>query len=122
MSVLSIFIDESGDFGAYEPHSPLYLITFVLHDQAKNISTPVEHLRRKVVDCGLPANHAIHTGPLIRREGEYKNLELSNRRRLFRYLFDFARLADIHYKTFAFEKRESSEHDVLVKRMIRQQV
>ena len=73
MLELSIFVDESGDFGVYEPHAPVYLITLVLHDQSKDISVPIEHLRRKVVERGLPADHAIHTGPLIRREGEYKD-------------------------------------------------
>ncbi|MBY4796984.1 DUF3800 domain-containing protein [Collinsella sp. AGMB00827] len=117
---LSIFIDESGDFRAYESHAPFYLITLVLHNQSKDISIPIEHLQRKVFERGLPADHAIHTGPLIRREGEYKVLELPDRRKLFRHLFDFARIADIHYKTFVFEKRESLEHDALAGRMVRE--
>lgn len=29
---LSIFIDESGDFGEYEPHSPYYIIGLVVHE------------------------------------------------------------------------------------------
>lgn len=33
MKELSIFIDESGDFGDYSPHSPYYIITMVFHDQ-----------------------------------------------------------------------------------------
>ena len=36
--ILSVFIDESGDFGSYEPHSPYYLVTMVLHNQSKNIT------------------------------------------------------------------------------------
>ena len=32
MKELSIFIDESGDFGSYEPHSPFYIITMVFHE------------------------------------------------------------------------------------------
>lgn len=27
MRELSVFIDESGDFGSYEPHCPYYIIT-----------------------------------------------------------------------------------------------
>ena len=46
MSEPSIFIDESGDFGAYEFHAPYYLITLVFHDQAKDISAGIEHLKR----------------------------------------------------------------------------
>ena len=35
---LSIFIDESGDFGSYSPHSPYYIIAMILHDLSKEIS------------------------------------------------------------------------------------
>ena len=44
MKKLSIFVDESGDFGEYSPHSPYYIITMVLHDQSKDISkvTPLK--------------------------------------------------------------------------------
>ncbi len=34
MSELSVFIDESGDFGPYEHHAPYYIITLVFHDQS----------------------------------------------------------------------------------------
>lgn len=33
MAILSIFIDESGDIGEYEPHSPYYIMTLILHNQ-----------------------------------------------------------------------------------------
>ena len=31
--ILSIFIDESGDFGQYNPASPNYYVAMVLHNQ-----------------------------------------------------------------------------------------
>ncbi len=31
--ILSIFIDESGDFGPYNPAAPYYLVAMILHDQ-----------------------------------------------------------------------------------------
>ena len=37
--VLSIFIDESGDFGQYNPTSPNYYVAMVLH---KNVLTKSE--------------------------------------------------------------------------------
>ena len=119
MAELSIFIDESGDFGEYEAHSPLYLMTLVFHNQSKNISGGIEHLKKQVVEQGFPREHAVHTGPLVRREKDYRNMELTNRRKLFRHLYDFARVADIRYKTFIFKKRELKDHDALVSRMSR---
>ena len=46
MKELSIFIDESGDFGEYEQHSPYYIITMVFHDQAIPISEAVARLAK----------------------------------------------------------------------------
>ena len=37
MKELSIFVDESGDFGEYAVHSPYYIITMVYHEQDKDI-------------------------------------------------------------------------------------
>ena len=33
MKKLSIFIDESGDFGEYKFHSPYYIMSLVMHKQ-----------------------------------------------------------------------------------------
>ena len=38
MRELSIFIDESGDFGEASKQSAYYLVTFVFHEQDKDIS------------------------------------------------------------------------------------
>ena len=35
--VISVFIDESGDFGQYSPDSPNYYVAMVLHNIEKNI-------------------------------------------------------------------------------------
>ncbi|MBR6581956.1 MAG: hypothetical protein IKK66_11760 [Ruminococcus sp.] len=43
MKELSIFVDESGDFGEYEKHAPYYIVTMVFHDQRVDIS---EHLHK----------------------------------------------------------------------------
>lgn len=117
MSILSVFIDESGDFGLYEAHSPYYIICLLMHDQDKDITSQINHLKRHVVEMGFEENHAIHSAPLIRREKDYECLDMPARRKLFRYLLTFMRLCDIRYKTFAFKKRESVDHDALVSRM-----
>ena len=38
MKELSIFVDESGDFGVYDYHAPFYIISMVFHDQALDLS------------------------------------------------------------------------------------
>lgn len=120
MKELSIFIDESGDFGPYERHAPFYLITLVFHNQAHSIEESIDCLKRHVTELGFPEQHAVHAAPLIRREADYENLLMPERRKLFRALFSFMRAADIGFKTFLFKKREfHGYHDALVSRMAR---
>lgn len=96
MSELSVFIDESGDFGSYEHHAPYYIITLVFHDQSSDISEQIKHLRRHLVEQGFAENHAIHSAPLIRRERDYSGMDLTARRKLFRSLFTFMACATSH--------------------------
>lgn len=120
MRELSIFIDESGDFGPTETHSPFYVISLVLHDQSDDIAAHLDKIHAALVDRGLPADHGIHTGPLIRRERDYRWLGLPERRSLFRILFDFVRTCDISHHSLVFAKREVRDADALVGTMARE--
>ena len=42
MKELSVFIDESGDFGEYDDQAPYYIITMVFHDQSLSITDAVQ--------------------------------------------------------------------------------
>lgn len=53
MKELSIFIDESGDFGEYDYHSPWYIVTMVFHEQEASIQEPMEYLNRELSLLGL---------------------------------------------------------------------
>ena len=94
--VLSVFVDESGDFGQYNPSSPYYYVAMVLHNQAIDISKNINMLETQVRNWGYP-EHAIHTGPLIRRESFYKKDLRENRKALFNALYHFTRMVDIKY-------------------------
>ena len=72
MSELSIFVDESGDFGEYAKHSPYYVLTMVFHDQSVDISRQISVLDENLDNMGY-GDVAIHTEPLIRRE-EYMRM------------------------------------------------
>ena len=54
---------------------------------------------------GLP-DYTVHAGPLIRREKEYKNFSISDRKAIFDNLFYFVRNVDILYHSIVIEKRE----------------
>ena len=104
MSELSIFIDESGDFGEYNFHSPYYIISMVFHDQENDISKPLERLNANLQNINYP-NHCIHTGPIIRRENEYEFESIEIRRRIFNFMITFIKHIDIRYKCFFIEKK-----------------
>lgn len=105
MKNISIFVDESGDFGSYAHHSPYYIVTMVIHDQDKDITPHVEKLNQELSDINLP-NHTIHTEPLIRREENYAYMSPNERRKIFSKLFFFTLNCDIQYKSFIFYKKE----------------
>ena len=96
-NVLSIFIDESGDFGEYAPHAPYYMVSLVLHEQQIDISEDIATLNRHIQEIGFPI-HAVHTGPIIRRESfYYENRDFSERLQLLNTMYHFTRKLDIHY-------------------------
>jgi len=101
---LSIFIDESGDFGEYALHSPYYIITMVFHNQKNDISLAVKKLNQELSHLNLD-NLCIHTGPIIRREEIYSDMSLEERRRIFNKMVAFIRQIDIKYKYFYIDKK-----------------
>ncbi len=108
MKELSIFIDESGDFGDYSPHSPYYIITMVFHDQRINIQSSVAKLDQELHYLKLD-NLCIHTGPIIRREEIYEQMTIQERRRIFNKMVAFIRQIDIQYKCFSIEKKHVTD-------------
>ena len=104
MSELSIFIDESGDFGPYDYRSPYYIITMVFHDQSVDISTPITKLEADLSNRGFP-NHCVHTGPIIRRENEYEFETIETRRRILNSMVTFIKHCNVKYHSFHIEKK-----------------
>ena len=116
---LSIFIDESGDFGPVQVHSPFYVLSIVIHDQRDDISGQLDRIHDALRIRGFDPDHAVHTGPLIRREQDYRWLELPDRRSIFRVLVDFVRVCDVSHHSWVFDKRVLGGSDQLVAAMAR---
>ena len=108
MKELSIFIDESGDFGEYDYHSPYYIITMVFHDQNEDIRPAISKLNRELSYLNLN-NLCIHTGPIIRKEEIYAHMSIEERRRIFNKMVAFIRQINIRYKCFCIEKKHISD-------------
>lgn len=103
--ILSIFIDESGDFGKYEPHANKYVVGLVFHDQREEISSNISNFEGHLRNLGQ-TQHAVHTGPLIRREQCYKNDLMEDRIILFSSLFNCVRKMPIQYSHILINKKE----------------
>ena len=120
---ISVFVDESGSFEPNECSSRFYLICFVLHDQAIGISPLVANLESDLAARSLGAGHCIHTGPLIRREAPYSQMQREDRKAIFRKMMAFVRKADIVYRCFRVDKHfddsDTAVHDELLQSVTR---
>ena len=108
MKELSIFIDESGDFGETHDVRDYYLVTFVFHNQQDDISHEVRILEERVKNAGWDLEY-VHTGPIIRREGIFKEYSLDERRGLIYKMLNFLVKCPIHYRTVTIKRKEARD-------------
>ena len=104
MKELSVFVDESGDFGEYDHHAPFYIISLVFHNQDVDISSEVGKFEEMMKNIGWP-EHCIHAGPIIRAEEDYKSSNLKDRQHILMKMMSFVRRLDIQYRTIYIEKK-----------------
>ena len=104
MKEISIFIDESGDFGKFNKKSPFYIVTMVFHDQSSDITACLASLEQELLYLGYP-NHCLHAGPIVRMEDEFKEENIVVRRKLLMKLMGFIRKVKIKHKSFYVDRR-----------------
>lgn len=114
--VLSIFIDESGSFGDCEFHDDRYVVGLVFHDQDVSITENIKNFKAHLKNLGQE-EHAVHTGPLIRREQYYENDLMEDRIKLFSSLFNCARKMPIKYSHVLVHKRECENSMILTSKI-----
>ena len=105
---MSIFIDESGDFGEVKERPAYYLVTFVFHDQNNNINQQVLKLEESVRISGFDLEY-IHTGPLIRREEVFSRYSIDERRKLLYKMLNFVNGCPISYMMVAVDRKEATD-------------
>ena len=117
---ISVFVDESGTFDSNVEGSRFYLVCMVFHDQAKSVAEDVLKLNNALAELGLPEDHAVHAGPLMRWESPYRNCEGPRRRTIFSRMMSFIRRSDITYHCFCVDKRTVDDYEGLRKRLLRE--
>ena len=85
-----------------------YLVTFVFHDQSKEITPEIKKLEENV---HLPKHSIeyIHTGPIIWKEDIFQNYCLDERRKMIYTIFKFAMKCPVQYYTIAIKRKEASD-------------
>ena len=106
MKELSVFIDESGDFGEIKERPAYYLVTFVFHSQDNNIDQQVVKLEESVKNAGFDVEY-IHIGPVIRREEIFARYSIDERRKLLYKMLNFVNACPISYLTVAVDRKEA---------------
>ena len=108
MKELSIFIDESGDFGESEHQPAYYLVTFVFHDQGKDISSKIQRFEESIRTSGFDLEY-VHSGPVIRREDIFSGFTIDERRKLLYKMLNFVVSVPISHLTICIDRRQA--HD-----------
>lgn len=108
MKELSIFIDESGDFGEVKERPAYYLVTFVFHHQDNSIEQQVSKLEESVRTAGFDVEY-IHTGPVIRREEVFSGYSIDERRKLLYKMLNFVNSCPISYLTVVVDRKEATD-------------
>lgn len=116
MRELSIFIDESGDFGELKERPAYYLVTMVFHNQGIDLSKEIEILETSMRTAGFDVEY-IYTGPVIRREQIFSSYSLNERRKLLYKMLYFYNQCDIYHDTVVVNRKEAFDKTSLTGRL-----
>lgn len=119
MKDISIFIDESGDFGEYQVHSPYYIISLVLHEQKNDISSLIKYLDNKFDEIGYNKKW-VQVGPIVRHEEDYLNYSIKERRKILKTFTTFIKKCPISYKCFYVEKKHITDEVEIITKLTKQ--
>ena len=115
---LSIFVDESGDFGKYQFFSPFYIISLVFHNQKNDLIKEISFIDNYLSKYELRDN-CVHTGPIARGEEVYRNISIKERQKILAGFSGFVRKCPITYKSFHIEKKHFRDEVGMVSRLER---
>ncbi len=119
MKELSVFIDESGDFGEITERPAYYLVTLLFHDQMNDIASNVKKLEESTKNSGFAFEY-IHTGPVIRREDVFAGLSIDERRKLLFKMLNFIASSPITYEVTVVNRKEAPDKITLSGRLGRE--
>ena len=102
MNRLSIYVDESGDFGFINQSSILYIVSFVFYDNKYNINKEINALNGRLKKIGY--SEMIHMANLICNREEYRLFSIDKRKSIFNALYQFTKKVPINYFSIIIRK------------------
>ena len=112
MKKLSIFVDESGSFGESNHNNQIYIVVFVFNNEGDNVNNLLVKMKNVFSHVGRDITY-FPGGPIIRREDEYKYLEINQRRKLFNIMSNFVNHLDFIYTTIKIERKHIDNNKIL---------
>lgn len=116
MKKLKIYIDESGEFGFKDGSSDLYVVSMVMYDKSKSITSFLNAFNERLKEIGYTG--MIHMADLVRHKGDYKNFDISKRKDIFNAIFHLTRKMPININSFIINKKYTSSNKVLKQKIL----
>lgn len=103
MRELSVFVDESGNYGGQS--AKYYLVTLVFHNQSASVAEIIERYEQALRLRGLP-DIPLHMNPLMHGNESYGAMDIHLRNRLLASFATFANKCPITYITFSYQRNK----------------
>jgi hypothetical protein len=115
MRELSVFVDESGEYGR---ESKYYLVTLVFHDQAEDVLDIIGRYERSLLLADLP-NIPFHASPLMNGHDDYCDMAMATRKRLLASFYVMLQSMPVRYRTLSYVKSAIGDEATLESRLSR---
>ena len=116
MSILSVFVDESGNFNMAPDDVSFYSIAFVFHNQSHDIGPYVDILNNALDGIDYPGTF-VHTAPIIRGKDEYTDLNRKERLAIFNRFMQFLNKIPYSYFFLLYDKSDFDNQTALLNKM-----
>lgn len=116
MKELSVFVDESGNYGGQS--AKYYLVTLVFHDQSASVAETIEGYERTLRERGLP-DIPLHMNPLMHGNEAYGAMDTRLRNRLLASFTTFANKMSVTYMTLSYQRNKFKSDTTMFARMRR---
>lgn len=116
MRELSVFVDESGNYGGQS--AKYYLVTLVFHDQSASIAEIIERYEHTLRTRGLP-DIPLHMNPLMHGNESYGAMDTRLRNRLLASFATFANKCPVTYMTLSYQRNKFKSDAAMFARMRR---